>query len=418
MAVDLRTLSPDALRAALGRALGPQADAELPRDLAALRAGLEDLAAAPDQAQALDPLLLAVRELETALAGLPATIDGLRVGRLLEQDPISVTVEAWDSERWALRVLRPERRRDPVWRRRLERGPALSPGAPLLGPARVVETELGPCVRTWLGGLSLSGLLPVEDRPDSVSLARALGGGLQGLAALHARGLVHGRLGPEHLIRGPEGVRLAWFDPVMTGGWTPQDDLAALGRAVARLDPHQQDPVGVLAAAFAEDPPPNADIAASTLQRTLSAALADRRHRAAFRSKAWKRHADEARLLRLVRRLSDALPPPTGTFCLRAGHDAVMVVVESDGAVVRGGPVAGLPARFLPTVWGPDIGLDATTARALMRAWATRGRGDEARRKQVQAELGASDAKAHQLCRWLSAQARLRAVRMLLELGR
>ena len=53
--------------------------------------------------------------------------------------------------------------------------------------------------------------------------------------------------------------------------------------------------------------------------------------------------------------------------------------------------------------------------RALLRAWATRTRGDEARRAALQDELGTSDETAAALCRWMAGQARLRAFRLLLE---
>ena len=109
------------------------------------------------------------------------------------------------------------------------------------------------------------------------------------------------------------------------------------------------------------------------------------------------------------------MPPPSGTVCLRAGHDAVITVAESDGTTVRGGPVAGLPARFLPIIYTRAAGMDPSGCRALLRAWATRTRGDEARRAALQDELGTSDETAAALCRWMAGQARLRAFRLLLE---
>ncbi|MCB9795035.1 MAG: hypothetical protein H6741_20230 [Alphaproteobacteria bacterium] len=418
---DPRTLPPHELLDALVDAVGDAPASELlPRDLSAWREALEATARAlPERAQALDGLLFAVRELEACSEGVGAELDGLRRGRVIEQDPISVSFEAWGpaGERHALRVLRPDRARDPVWRRRLEASPRRAPGPPVLGPGLLCSDGDTLALRTWLGGPSLADHLPAEDPADPVQFGRYLAGGLAGLRALHAAGYVHGSLGPTHLIQGPEGVRLAWLDPLLIRPVTPRDDIAALGRAVQRLDPEGHDPIAALARGLAEEPPPSVDMASEMLQRVMSAALADRRHRAAFRSRAQARRQAEGRLLRAARHLALAVPPPAGTWCLRAGFDAVMVVAVSDGVTVRGGPVAGLPAPFLPTVWSPDEGLNPTASRALLRAWATRGRGDEERRKRVQSEHGASDRGAHLLCRWLSAQARLRAVRMLLELG-
>ncbi len=403
---DLRTLSPRELELALSAALG-----QVPADVSDQRAALEALG------QPGDPLLLTLRELESATDGLPRELDGWLLGRPLAQDPVSVTVEAWGSgERHALRLLRPQHRADPVWRRRLERSVQ-----PELGPAVIAASAFSnqpwPHLRITLGGPSLADLLPIEadDPPDSLQIARFLAGGLLGLESLHAEGLLHGGVGPEHLVQTPAGVKLAWLDPVLPVERDPTQDLAELGRTVATLDPTGRDPIGVLARGLAEGPPPTALMAQELLRRAMSAELADRRHRVALRARAVTRRVDETELLRLARRLGAALAPPEGRWVLRAGNDAVMVLAESDGQKIRGGPVAGLDARFLPTVWSEAQGLDAISARALMRAWATRRRGNEERRAELQAELGAEDTGAHDLCRWLSAQSRLRAVRMLME---
>jgi len=98
--------------------------------------------------------------------------------------------------------------------------------------------------------------------------------------------------------------------------------------------------------------------------------------------------------------------------------DSVLVVAESDGQSVKGGGLAALPIRFLPEIWSAQRGLDASASRMLLRSYATRKTGDEERREEVQRELGALDSQADQLCRWLSAQARLRSATKLLELSR
>jgi len=380
--------------------------------LSAWRAAVEALAS-PEA----DPLLWRLRELEAAGEGVPADLAGARRHAVWQFDRISVTFEGWvDGERVALRALRRGLERDPVWRRRLERGASHLPGPEVMAPTQFIG-EPWPHLRVPLGGPSLADLLPAEDRPDTRVLARFLGGGLAGLCCLHARGLVHGDLGPEHLVMTCDGVRLAWLDPMLEEHREVSRDVAELGAAIAQLDPERVDPVGDLARALAEDPPPSAGMAEELLLRVLASELAERRHRLALRGRMMLRAGEEARLLRAVRRLGDSVAPPAGTFCLRAGHDAVIVVAESDGEKVRGGPVAGLPARFMPTVWSREGGLEPTGARALLRAWATRMRGDEERRQGQARDLGHSDEQAQDLCRFLSAQARLRAVRMLLELS-
>jgi len=403
---DPRSLDVDELTAELRTLLG-----EVPEGLSDRREAVEALG------RRADPWLLALRELESTTLGLPPGLGGVRRGRIWAQDPITVTYEGWDgSGRVALRVLRPSVKDDPVWRRRLERSARTQPGEEVLAPERYVDEDW-PHLVVPLPGPSLADLLPVEDPPDSGTVARFFAGGLAGLRCLHAQGLVHGGLRAAHLVQTRDGVKLAWLDPVLSRPRDACDDLADLGRTVARLDPDNVDEVASLARGLAEGPTPTAEMAEVLFVRTLGSVLADRRHRLAMRSRLVTRRGDEARLLQLAHRLQRATQPPVGKFCLRAGRDSVLVVAESDGTHIKGGPVASVDARFMPTVWSPERGLDAVAARALMRAWATRNRGDEDRRAELMSELTGTDPQADVLCRWLSCQARLRAVRMLLELA-
>lgn len=388
----------------------------LPVGWTARRQALEQAAESPKLSQDLDPLLLAVRSLEAIQAGLPTHFGPLRRGEIWEQDAISVSFDAWRrGQRVLVRALRPALRNDPVWRRRLERCTRWPAPAPL--PRGLVMQGEWPMLEYPLHGPSLSQLLPADERPDTQLIALALEGGLAGLEALHARGQVHGHLSVRHLVRTETGFELIWLDPVLARPGSPAQDLRDLGAAVAELDPAQADPVGELARSIASEPPPSVDMARALLARTLAEALAERRHELAMRARDQAKRAREERLLRATKRLGMAIPPPTGQFCLRAGKDKVLVVVDSDGAKVKGGPVAGMPARFMPRVWDAEQGLDPVASRALLRAWASRKTGDEARRSSIQLELGSDDAGAMRMCRWLSCQARLRAVRMLLELG-
>lgn len=112
---DLRSLPLADLEHLLVDVLG-----DLPLGWTARRQALERAADSPAQLQALDPLLLAVRALETIESGLPIQIGGLRRGEIWEQDAISVSFDAWRrGQRVLLRALRPELRGDPVWQRRL-----------------------------------------------------------------------------------------------------------------------------------------------------------------------------------------------------------------------------------------------------------------------------------------------------------
>jgi len=388
-----------------------------PQELAGRRAALEALAADPSSAAAVDPLLLALRELEVVGAGLPSVIGDARRGRLLSRDAVSSVWEAWtpDGQRWGLRLLEPPWRNDPVWLRRLERHARAAAGLSGIAPLTWSGDASWPHVRARLAGPSLADLLPAEELPSEREIARFLAGGLAGLTALHERGFVHGDLRPRDLLLTPDGVTLAWFDPVSRSPGDAQLDLAALGAAVGALDPEALTRMGALAHGFAESPPPGASACAELLRRSMAATLADTRHSLVLRARLQRRSTARGRLLAAIRGLERALPPPSGTVCLRAGHDAVITVAESDGATVRGGPVAGLPARFLPVIYTRAAGLDPSGCRALLRAWATRGRGDEARRVGLQASLSATDDTAAALCRWLAGQARLRAFRLLLE---
>lgn len=407
--------------AQLARDLLAERGVPLPEGVSVQRAALEALVQrCPELVQRADAALLGLRELEQADQALPGVVDGVRRTHLVTHDPISTTWEGWDltsGRRVRIRALRPRWRRDPVWLRRLQRTADLVSEIPGLLPVRWLPDGDWPHLRVWVNGATLADHLPVEDRADSGRLAAFLGAGLIALNDLHTQGLLHGEVSPLSLVWGPDGARVIWLDPLRRAPGTPQDDLAALGGTVAQLDPDAHDPLGAMAHGLAELPPPSADMAELLLRRAMATALADRRHHLAVQARGVAKRGARARLLRATRALSAALPPPQGQVCLRAGHDPVLVVAESDGESVRGGPVGGVPPTFLPHVWNPEDGLDATAARVLLRAWATRARGDEDRRAEVQDDLGSDDALAGGLCRWVSGQARLRALRMLMELG-
>ncbi|MEC7242217.1 MAG: hypothetical protein VXW32_13370 [Myxococcota bacterium] len=381
----------------------------------------EALEAEPSRLQQLDALLWQTREQELAEEGIPVTLGNLKRTRLISADRIATIWDAWElgtGKRQALKVMRPSCRRDPVWRRRFGRGLRLARQLPGILPIHSAIEEEWPRLWVSIEGMTLADLLPAEDLPESLRIAQFLAGGLRGLRSLHSRGLVHGNVGPDKLVLTASGVGLVWLDGFLEAPGTPRDDIAQLARAVSQLDPEQSDPIGLLAHGWADDPPLSVEMAESVLVRFLATYLTERRHTLLMRSRHVHARQGEARLLRAVRSLALALPPPETTVCLRAGMDSVLVVAESDGLTVRGGGLAALPIRHLPEIWSPQRGLDASASRMLLRSFATRRTGDEARRSEVQRDLQSNDEEAEHLCRWLSAQARLRATTKLLELSR
>lgn len=375
----------------------------------------------PQRLQELDAALWLTREQEQAEEGVPVLLGKLKRTRLIESDRISTTWDAWETAtglRHAVRVLRPHLRKDPVWRRRLQRGAEIARNLAGILPIQSQADSDWPRLFLALPGSRLADLLPAEDLPDPLEMARFLVGGLKGLEGLQAAGLIHGNIHPNNLVNGPDCAKLLWLDPFLAAQGSLKQDLSALGAAVAQLDPHCVDPIGALAHSWATTPPPSLEMAKTVLMRTLASLLANNRHHMRMRSRHLSARQGEARLLRAVRRLGLALSPPIATVCLRAGQDGVLVVAQSDGQQVKGGGLAALPIRHLPIIWTAERGLDASASRMLLRSFATRRTGDESRRDSVQQELGATDEQADHLCRWLSAQARLRSAAKLLQLSR
>lgn len=327
------------------------------------------------------------REMERAGEGLPPITDGLRRTRLVAWDSGSSTWEAWDTHSGARCLTRVPR-----------------PGSKL------------PATRTPRLDAVLSDVLPLEPAEEPLEACEpawrvaVLAGVARRLAEIHAEGLVHGAVHPDLVVQVDGVWTLAWLGPRVgpsRGGPTPRSDLQGLGRVGLALG----DP---LCADFATDPPLSALDAEHLLIATLAQSLAAAHHDLVrqARHRGTRRRAGALRVL--ARRLGSAVSPPVLRACVRAGHDAVLTLIESDGTVVRGGPSGGPHFHLLPVVAHDGV-LDAAAARALLRAWAMRAAGDEHRRTRVQADLGVTDEQTAQLMRWLSASARLRVDRMLLD---
>ena len=360
-----------------------------------------------------DGALLQARELEIAHAALPPVIDGARRARLLHVDPIATTWEAWSTtggQRLYLRCLRPRWQDDPVMRRRM---------AQAIGETGLSSSPLSwhpegdwPHLRALAEGALVVDRFPVEDAPITSRMARLLGGGLRALSQLHAHGLTIGGDIAPFLLEQPSGASLVWMDVFGSQG-EPSTDIVSLAVLIAELDPYGLDPVAELARQWTTAPPPTAADGVAILTRHLGTQLLGARHRLSLAGRRVHQQDRATRLGSIVRRLSSALPPPQGDFCLKSTSDGVLVLAQSDGSTVRGGAAADESGRFLPVIYTPEQGLDAQAARFLLRAWATRKSADPLARQVVQATLPGDDAQAQFLMRWLSCMARLRSARLL-----
>ena len=184
------------------------------------------------------------------------------------------------------------------------------------------------------------------------------------------------------------------------------------------MDPLNCDPVAMLAEEWMESPPPTAADGIRLLNRCLGGVLLAERHRLSIAARSAHRLDRKTRLARAVRKMNQIVPPPEGKVCIKAGSDGSLVIVESEDGVIRGGAVADAESsRFLPIIYSDGQGLDAQSARFLLRSWALRKQGDETLRAEIQTSLNASDIQAERLVRWMSAMARLRASRLILRVG-
>ncbi len=158
----------------------------------------------------------------------------------------------------------------------------------------------------------------------------------------------------------------------------------------------------------------SAEEASSLLRRALADHLVAARHALAMRGRSAGRGERAVQLYAIARQLLRVTPPPVGRCCLRAGHDRVLYLVESDGQSVRGGAAAGVPPFGLMPLFTPNKGLDAPATRAMLRAWARREDGDLELRASAQERWEGSEEAGQALVRWLSAASRLRREQLML----
>jgi hypothetical protein len=384
-----------------------------PVDMSALQGAREKAETTGD-----DQKLLSLRELERATSELPPVIDGAHLSDLICGDAISTTWTGWSpatGQRILLRCLHSRWQRDPVMLRQLHRDLHI-PTTPSLYPGEHCSSGDWPHNRLVLGGPRLCEILPLDDADggDPLLLAQVLGGGLCGLAGIHRAGLAHGPNLLQHLFFHNGSVGLAWlgrFGPPAN----PWADIAALAEASVVLCAQGSLPIRQLALSWQSEPPASAQDAGQLLTRAMASTLLDARHRLWIAHRHQNRRARIGRLASAVRRLQQALPPPQGRVCLRAQGDGQLVIVDGDGLSLRGQATADPLTKELRPVYTADEGLCPGASRFLLRAWASRHRGDEDRRVKIQSSLGARDETATTMMRWLAGMARLRAAGLLLQ---
>jgi len=373
-------------------------------------------------AAADDATLVRLRAHALEDRALPRVVDGATRGALVAVDPIATTWQAWDRASGApllLRLLRVRWREDPLMQRRLAATPARTPDAPGVVPAKVCLGGDWPHLRWARIGPRVQNLAPPDpDTPaDDTEVARLLVGGLRLADALDAAGLPPRADETAGLLRGPDGLALAWLDPAGPSA-TAADRLRVFTAPARARDPDGRTPLGALAHAWAEGPAPTTPEAMGIAQRALADHLAAGRHALARASSRGRQGRRAARLHAVVRRLSTSLPPPTAHVVLRVGHDQTLFAAWSDGQSVRAGTAATPTPRFLPPLWTPDAGLDPTQARAALRAWRDRASGDSEHQAALQSGLGGTADDADALVRWIAGQSRLRRADLLLRAWR
>jgi hypothetical protein len=381
------------------------------------RAALEALAEAhPERLHALDAPLLWLHLGACADRGLARVVGGLRRERLLGHDRYTSTWLGWweqDGQRGAVRCLRPPWHRDPVLLRRLERGVRAATGLRGLAPMQLHPHGEQPHVAYRLDGVPLADLLPAEDPPDLQDPIRWLGTGLQTLRAMQERGLRMGTLAPRQILLGPKRAGLVYLDP-LDHDPDPMGDISQLVACLLLLDPEGLHPLTPLMEPWVTTAPASAREASELLRRALADHLLAARHRIAMRGRSADRGTRAAGLYAAAKGLQASLPPPPGRCVLRAGHDRVLSLIESDGSTIRGGAAAGVPPFGMLPLYTPRKGLDAAGARTLLRAWAKRQDGDEELRANAQERWGGSDEAGDALTRWLGAASKLRRAQLML----
>ena len=195
------------------------------------------------------------------------------------------------------------------------------------------------------------------------------------------------------------------------------DALASLAAHIGALPLSPAEPLGSLLRDWTAAPPPSLPLAHALLVQHLSATLAEGRHRLALTRRNRRSVQRRAALRALLERLWSAWRPPRGRYVLSVSADGLMTALCSDGQRLVGGTLepdrAAAQAGSLPIIFDGQT-LDAPRARALLRSWTTRDRGNSHLQAALTATWG-DGADPAPVCRWLAGMARLRAARLLLD---
>ncbi len=344
---------------------------------------------------------LTLRRIERLHDALPLQLGPVRRRRWLCADP---TTSTWEGvcvetgQRARVRV------RDPGCA-----GPAVRPPAPSARPLPAGEGA-------WLvlPGPTLRELCAEPDLIDEATALRWLGTGVAALSA----GVPRAAPIQDLLALDPHGLQLVDLGADEADG-APElpAALAALAALLGPLPIAPAEPVGALLRDWAAAPPPSLDLAAGLLRQHLAASLTERRHRLALQRRNRKNLDQRAALRAHLERLWSAWRPAPGRYALAAARDGLLTALVVEPGRVRGGTLeAGEEARqeaALPVIFEGDA-LDAPRARALLRAWSTRGRGAPEALAAATAGWGRG-ADPDPVCRWLAGMTRLRAARLLLD---
>jgi hypothetical protein len=378
----------------------------------------EALTASPNRAEDLAPALEDLRALEGVGVGLPPVLDGIRRSRLLAADLISSTWEGWEiasGRAVVVRYLSPQAKGDARWQRRLVASAERTSVLPSLCGATWRGAGQWPHVLYEAPGVSLHAFLPIEDPASLVETARLAAFVLGALAALHAGGVVHGGPQPGHIRWDGRDFRLLWLDPVQAIKSQACDDFCVLGETLSLLERGMEHPLGALGAEWAAAPPTTGAVAEAMFRAVLVEQLTACRHGLFQKARGESQRVAAARLYSAMKALRHACGPPVASVCLYASADGELTLAYSFEGALYGGTASTPTVEGLPILHTPGERLDARGARALIRAWMRRRRGDEARRRAAQEVLGGTDEQAERLIRWILAGAQLRTLLLLSE---
>jgi hypothetical protein len=172
-----------------------------------------------------DPRRVGRYRLAGRISGMPAS-GPVYLARSVDGDDVTVTILGGD---WT---------GDGAARDRFADEAAAARRVPPFCTARIVGSGADGgdafLVSEYVAGPSLLELVSTAGPLGEADLEALATGGVTGLAAIHQAGLVHGSFGPEYLILGPQGPRVAGFGITPPyGAATPAADMLAWAQTIA-----------------------------------------------------------------------------------------------------------------------------------------------------------------------------------------